>query len=139
MSATERSTVVKTDADRAKLIRDNSKMDSIKGEASPASMTDCMLPEIISLFRIEQGVITRNTATCAFDEIIRLKPKIIAAYPSYKVKKIREEPSNEKWRYALTVLRQILAVHGHRLHSTRRSVYNKADKCSEHLYEYRIL
>ena len=98
-----------------------------------------ILHEVLSLFHTQQGVITRNTAKCAFDEILRLKPKIIAAYPGYKVKKIREEPSNEEWRYALTVLRQILAAHGHRLHSTRRSVYNKADKCSEHLYEYRIL
>ena len=102
-------------------------------------MNEGILYEIVSLFRTNEGVITRNAAKCAFHEIIRLKPKIIAAYPSYKVKKIRDKPSNDEWRYALTVLRQILAVHGHRLHSTRRSVYNKDDKCSKPVYQYKIL
>lgn len=98
-----------------------------------------LLRELIQAFNANKGIITRDNACGAMKKLEEIKPRILESYSKEYTKKLREGMHDRKWRYALTVLRQILAAHGHKLLPTRRYKWDKKLKRSGHIYTYKII
>jgi hypothetical protein len=84
-----------------------------------------LLREVVEAFCATNGTITRDDATRAMKKLDEIKPRILKLYTKQYTKKLREGTHDREWRYALTVLRQLLSYHGRKLFAMRRYVWDK--------------
>jgi len=98
-----------------------------------------LLREVVEAFCLTGGTITRDDACRATKKLDEFESRILKLYPKQFTKKLREDKSDREWQRNLTILRQLLQYHGHKLLSTRRCYWDRKLKRSGHLYEYRIL